>query len=234
MKTTQKDINGKMRAILVDWLISVQHKFELSNRSLFLAISILDRYLEKVAIPRQKLQLLGLGSLLISSKIEEVFYPEIADFSSISDFSYSKEEIIDMEESILSELGFEFSEASALEIFMFCARKMDFAEKWVEFGTYTLELCLLEYETLKYAKGLLAVSTAFLARSLLGEGKNRKENTENAVFMSGGFGREEVIECAKQLLFMINSQRKSKLQAVQHKHKALLNELGSLKSDVSL
>lgn len=41
----QRDINEKMRAILVDWLIEVHYKFKLNAETLFITISIIDRYL---------------------------------------------------------------------------------------------------------------------------------------------------------------------------------------------
>lgn len=43
----QTEVNAKMRAILVDWLIEVHLKFRLVPETLFLAINILDRYLER-------------------------------------------------------------------------------------------------------------------------------------------------------------------------------------------
>lgn len=41
----QQEINERMRAILVDWLVEVHDKFKLTQETLYLAISILDRYL---------------------------------------------------------------------------------------------------------------------------------------------------------------------------------------------
>ncbi len=43
----QKDINEKMRAILIDWLIDVHLKFRLVNETMFLTVNLIDRYLEK-------------------------------------------------------------------------------------------------------------------------------------------------------------------------------------------
>jgi G2/mitotic-specific cyclin-B, other len=43
----QADINEKMRAILIDWLIEVHLKFKLLPETLFLTINIIDRFLEK-------------------------------------------------------------------------------------------------------------------------------------------------------------------------------------------
>lgn len=51
----QNDINEKMRAILIDWLIEVHMKFKLLPETLFLTINMIDRFLEKTVIPRTKL-----------------------------------------------------------------------------------------------------------------------------------------------------------------------------------
>jgi G2/mitotic-specific cyclin-B, other len=92
--TAQTDINEKMRAILVDWLIEVHHKFKLLPETLFLTINLIDRYLEKQAIVRTKLQLVGVTAMLIASKYEEIYAPEVRDFVYITDKAYSKEEIL--------------------------------------------------------------------------------------------------------------------------------------------
>jgi hypothetical protein len=43
--TRQSDINEKMRAILIDWLIEVHLKFKLMPETLFLTTNRIDRYL---------------------------------------------------------------------------------------------------------------------------------------------------------------------------------------------
>ena len=42
----QIDVNEKMRGILVDWIIEVHLKFKLLPETLFLTVSLIDRYLE--------------------------------------------------------------------------------------------------------------------------------------------------------------------------------------------
>jgi hypothetical protein len=51
----QTDITESMRAILVDWLIDVHHKFKLLPETLFLTVNIIDRYLSAKTINRTKL-----------------------------------------------------------------------------------------------------------------------------------------------------------------------------------
>ena len=44
--------------------------------------------------------------MLIASKYEEIYAPEVRDFVYITDKAYTKDEILQMESSILSELDF--------------------------------------------------------------------------------------------------------------------------------
>lgn len=44
----QEDINDKMRAILIDWIIEVHLKYKMVPETLFLTVNLIDRYLEKV------------------------------------------------------------------------------------------------------------------------------------------------------------------------------------------
>lgn len=86
-----------MRGILVDWIIEVHLRFHLMPETLFLTINIIDRYLEKTQIRRTKLQLVAVAALLIASKYEEIYVPELNDFVFISDSAFTKEEILQME-----------------------------------------------------------------------------------------------------------------------------------------
>ena len=83
-----------MRGILVDWIIEVHLKFKLLPETLFLTVSLIDRYLEKTQIMRTKLQLVAVSAMLIASKYEEIYAPEVRDFVFITDNAYTKEEIL--------------------------------------------------------------------------------------------------------------------------------------------
>jgi len=74
---SQPDINGKMRSILVDWLIEVHRKFELMPETLYLTINIVDRFLAVKMVPRRELQLVGISSMLLACKYEEIWAPEV-------------------------------------------------------------------------------------------------------------------------------------------------------------
>lgn len=42
----QKEINSKMRSILIDWMVEVTEEYKMSPETLFLAVNFIDRYLE--------------------------------------------------------------------------------------------------------------------------------------------------------------------------------------------
>jgi cyclin B len=73
----QPDVNEKMRDILIDWLVEVHLKYKLVPETLYLTVSLIDKYLEKVVVNREKLQLVGVTAMLIASKYEEIYAPEV-------------------------------------------------------------------------------------------------------------------------------------------------------------
>ena len=90
---SQPHINERMRSILVDWLVEVHLKFKLVPETLYLTVNIIDRYLELNEVSRPKLQLVGVTSLLIASKYEEIYPPELRDLVYICDRAYTRSEV---------------------------------------------------------------------------------------------------------------------------------------------
>lgn len=90
---SQPHINERMRSILVDWLVEVHLKFKLVPETLYLTVNIIDRYLERKEVTRPKLQLVGVTSLLIASKYEEIYPPELRDLVYICDRAYTRQEV---------------------------------------------------------------------------------------------------------------------------------------------
>ena len=92
---SQKFITEKMRAYLVDWLAELHFKFKMWQETLYVAIRIMDGYLAVVSdISKTDLQCLGITSLLIAGKYEEIYPPELKDFVYITARAYSKEDVL--------------------------------------------------------------------------------------------------------------------------------------------
>jgi cyclin B len=91
----QPDITEPMRSILVDWIIEVHYKFKLVPETLHLAIQIVDRFMATTdeVVVRRVLQCVGVTSLFIACKYEEMFVPEIRDLTYICDGAYTESQV---------------------------------------------------------------------------------------------------------------------------------------------
>ncbi|CAK9168457.1 unnamed protein product [Ilex paraguariensis] len=169
MEMLQRDISQSMRGILIDWLVEVSEEYKLVPDTLYLAVNLIDRFLSENYIEKQKLQLLGVTCMLISSKYEEICAPGVEEFCFITDNTYTKEEVLKMESRVLNLLGFQLSVPTTkkfLRRFIHAAQvssKVPCVE--LEFlANYLAELALMEYSFLKFLPSLIAASAVFLAR----------------------------------------------------------------------
>lgn len=81
-------ITPKMREILVEWLIEVQQEYKLHRKTLFLAVSYIDRVLgSSMPLTKRDLQLLGATCMWIAAKFEELMAPSLRDFEYICEAS---------------------------------------------------------------------------------------------------------------------------------------------------
>ncbi len=78
-------MNENIRAVLVDWIINVHMKFKLLPETLFITVNLIDRFLSKYSIDRAQVQLLGVASLLIATKYEEIYPPSLKDLIYITE-----------------------------------------------------------------------------------------------------------------------------------------------------
>lgn len=82
------DLHPSMRCKLINWLIEVVLHFRLHKNTFYLAVYLMDRYLSLMTlVKREELQLIGITSMLIASKLEEIYPPKLKDFSEICDGS---------------------------------------------------------------------------------------------------------------------------------------------------
>merc|ERR550539_361784 len=163
VKTT---ILPKMRAVLVDWLIQVHQQFNLLQETLYLTVAILDRFLQDHAskIERKQLQLVGVASMFIAAKYEEMYAPEIGDFVYITDRAYTESQIREMEMKILSSLEFELGRPLPLNFLRRNSKAGNVDALVHTLAKYVMELTLVNYEFAHWEPSKL--SAAALALSL--------------------------------------------------------------------
>ena len=158
----QKDITDQMRSILIDWIIDVHYKFGFTDETLYMSVLIIDRYISYKPISKMKFQLLGITALLLSCKHEEISLPKIEDFIYITDNTYTKKEVCDMENDVLDVLNFELLHPSPIKFYEYMALKFDFDKKKFLLGKYLMESFMVDLNYVKYRASVIACSCVYI------------------------------------------------------------------------
>ncbi|XP_027356695.1 G2/mitotic-specific cyclin-2-like [Abrus precatorius] len=212
--TCQFDINEKMRATLVDWLIEVHYKFELLEETLFLTVNLIDRFLERQAVIRKKLQLVGVTAMLIACKYEEVSVPTVEDFILITDKAYTRNEVLNMEKLMVNTLQFKLSVPTPY-VFMRRFLKAAHSDKKLELLSFFLiELCLVECKMLEFSPSLLAAAAIYTAQCSLYQFKQWTKTTE----WYTDYSEEQLIECSRLMVIFHRKAGSGKHTGVYRKY----------------
>ncbi|XP_010242887.1 PREDICTED: G2/mitotic-specific cyclin-2-like [Nelumbo nucifera] len=210
----QFDINEKMRAILVDWLIEVHYKFELMDETLFLTINLIDRFLERQTVVRKKLQLVGVTAMLLACKYEEVSVPVVEDLILISDKAYTRKEVLEMERLMVNTLQFNLSVPTPY-VFMRRFLKAAQSDKKLELlSFFMIELSLVEYEMLKFPPSLLAAAAIYTAQCTVNRFKHWNKTSE----WHTSYSEDQLLECSKLMVAFHQKAGCGKLTGVHRKY----------------
>jgi cyclin B len=213
----QTDINAKMRAILIDWLVEVHLKFKLMPETLYLTVNLIDRYLEKEQIMRNKLQLVGVTAMFIASKYEEIYAPECRDFVYISDKAYTRDEILRMEGLMLARLNFQLTAPNAFVFVKRFAKVAGIAttpRSTTELlANYLVELTLQDYKMLKYLPSTICASAIYLALKTKGKTPWTPELEKHSTYKEA-----DLQACVRDIHELHKNASTHSLQAVRKKY----------------
>ncbi|KAI7734678.1 hypothetical protein M8C21_009096 [Ambrosia artemisiifolia] len=192
----QFNINQNMRAINIDWLIQVHYELELQPETLFLTVNLIDRFLAKHSATRENLQLVGLVAMFLSCKYEEVVVPFVQDLTSYSANAYSRSEILKMEKLMLNKLEYDMSCPTAYVFLRRCLKAARSESKLDNLSFFLIELCLVEYEMLKFPPSLLAAASVYTAQcSLYG----RRQWSKTCEWHTT-YSEDQLLECSKMIV----------------------------------
>lgn len=204
-----------MRSVLVDWLIEIHQKYNLKPSTLYLSIVILDKYLEKISVPRRKFQLCGIVSLLIASKYEEIFPPHLKDLNYICNNVYNTNEIHEMESDILNTLDFNLSFTTRIQFFKIFCNSEILGEKYYIFANYLLELTLMDLSISKFPESIIAISTLCFVYKI----KSKREDKID-FFINDRKENKKVKECLENIFLLLKSSKNTDLTAIQRKYES--------------
>ena len=214
--TQQSEVTERMRGILIDWLIEVHYKFGFTDETLYMTVSIIDRYLSSNQITKKNFQLLGITALLISCKHEEIDLPKINDFTYITNNAYEKEEVIKMENDILKFLKFNLLCPSPIKFFEYLSLHFKFDNKMVMMGKYLMESFLLDIKNIKYKASIIACACCYIVMKFF-KCKNYKDvydekfyNLEIESNNNIKYNENDIKDCAKDICLLIDRIHKNK------------------------
>lgn len=95
-------------------------------------------------------QLLGVTAMLIASKYEEIYPPEIRDFVFMTDNAYTKEQILLKEAEILTVLDFNITVPSPYRFLERYIKLSNSDDLIMNFSRYIIELTLMEASLYKW------------------------------------------------------------------------------------
>ncbi|KAI3628353.1 G2/mitotic-specific cyclin [Malassezia furfur] len=167
----QRDLNWHLRGVLADWLIETHSKFRLLPETLFLALNVVDRFLSLRTISLSKLQLVGVTSLFIAAKYEEVLCPSIQNFLYLADGGYTDEEILRAERYMLKVLNFDLSYASPMNFLRRISKADNYDIQTRTVAKYFMEISLVDHRLMEHPPSLIAAAAVWMAREVLERGE---------------------------------------------------------------
>ena len=166
----QHEIQWSMRAVLMDWLVQVHHRFNLLPETLFLCVNYIDRFLSCKVVSLGKLQLVGATAIFIAAKYEEINCPSIQEIVYMVDNGYSVDEILKAERFMLTMLQFELGWPGPMSFLRRISKADDYDLETRTLAKYFLEVTIMDERFIGSPPSFAAAASHCLARLMLRKG----------------------------------------------------------------
>jgi len=158
--------------------------------------------------------LVGITCMLIASKYEEIYAPQVVEFCYITDNTYSREHVLSMERAVLDALDFELTHPTSKTFLRRCFLACENADTKVEFlANFLAELALLEYKLLRFLPSTVAAAAVYLSLLTQQNGSLVDSFVRNAMSHN-----EDLKGCIIELHACHVASQKSPLSAVREKY----------------
>jgi len=216
----QTELLPKMRAVLIDWLVGVHLQFHLLQETLYTTVAILDRFLqvEVGSITRNKLQLVGVAAMLVASKYEEIYAPEVKDFVYITDRAYTEKDILRMEIRILATLKFDLGRPLPLHFLRRASKAGGVEAATHTLAKYIVELSLGVYSLCDLPPSKLSAAALALSMRLLDPASNLESVWSNNLVHYTKYTLDEIRPTIERLATVLTNAPSAKLATVYQKY----------------
>merc|ERR1712200_11532 len=191
---------AKMRTVLLDWLVDVQQQFKLLQETLYLTISIIDRFLNKEG-----------------SKIEEIYAPEVNDFVYITDDAYSANDIKQMELRILKAIKCDLGDPLPINFLRRFSKAGDVDVNQHALAKYVLESIMLDYSMVGVSGSLAAASSLWLTFYLLEEEFDGYVEWTASLQYYTGYKLKDVVDMSERAMKSLQKMHSGQFTAIKNK-----------------
>jgi cyclin B len=154
--------------------------------------------------------------MLIGSKYEEIWAPEVRDFVYISDKAYTREQILECEKLVLNTLKFHLTLPTC---YNFLARFLKASSMHLDrnvslLASYLVELAIVDAGMLKYSYSMIACASVYTAQVAAG----KPDPFCKALSRHSAYSLEAVLPCASALVELMQKAPTHSLSAVYKKY----------------
>ena len=210
----QDEITAPMRSVLIDWLIDVHLKFRFVPQTLFLTVHYIDRFLEKNRIAKNQFQCVGITAFFIASKFEELAYPVIDEILYMTDYTYTKEDILRTEKQMLFSCDFKLTISTPYCFLPHLIKISNANDKVRCTALYILERSLQEQDCRKYLPSMLCATSLSIAREINGQSPWTLPLKKCSIYSI-----QDLDTCKKEMLSWVRTKH-VELHAVYRKYKS--------------
>lgn len=195
----------KMRQILVLWMLECCTSYNLSDTTYFRSVIILDEFISNnktIAITKDNFQLVGMASLWIGSKVETQYNISLENLIYISDDSFSKQQLIDMEKAVLKEINYNTFNPVLINYISMFKEEFSLDKTQIYKMNKYLHLCSIFVENYKYPFFKIAGICARLScgKVLVAEDRYTEEDEELLIC------QEQILKCVHKTFELVEEK----------------------------
>ena len=158
----QEYLDNKNRALLICFVYKMAKFFKFKNRTIFLCVQTMDRFLCKEKIDQYYFLLMCMCTLVIASKFNEIYYPAYKDIIRLfgRGYDYKVEQALKMETLILKSIDYNLLPNYPMYFFDIITQKTSLTE--IEYFLGNLMMELIQFDFFLYPiKNSIIAQTVF-------------------------------------------------------------------------
>ncbi|KAG5832630.1 hypothetical protein ANANG_G00293160 [Anguilla anguilla] len=184
-----------MRYILVDWLVEVTTMKDFCSRALHVTVSCVDRYLARHAVPKARLQLLGIACMVVCTRYVSKEILTIREAVWLTDNTYKYEDLVRMMGEVISVLDGRIRTPTVLDYGEVLLALCPLERRSSHLLSYICELSLLYTSLTLPSPARLASAALLLTRAL----HHHAPVWPASLAEHTSFCKEELVPCAIEL-----------------------------------